>query len=168
MSGEVSGEAPRDLSTWEKFERWMINEGSRRLTVLMFAAVHGMVFAFGFINYQLKDNLDGARATFGLHISHRRERPHFVLHFDVALILLPVCRTLISLATADTSERHRAHSTRIVTFHKLVAYSIVFWTWVHTIAHWNNFAQLAAKDEDRDLWASLRSTSSLARAGLGT
>jgi NADPH oxidase 2 len=28
-----------------------------------------------------------------------------------------------------------------------VAYSIVFFTWVHTIAHWNNFAQLAAKNK---------------------
>lgn len=28
----------------------------------------------------------------------------------------------------------------------VVAYSLVFFTWVHTIAHWNNFAQLAAKN----------------------
>lgn len=33
-----------------------------------------------------------------------------------------------------------------ITFHKLVAWSIVFFSWVHTIAHWNNFAQLAAKE----------------------
>jgi predicted ferric reductase len=29
----------------------------------------------------------------------------------------------------------------------VVAYSLVFFTWVHTIAHWNNFAQLAAKNK---------------------
>jgi predicted ferric reductase len=28
----------------------------------------------------------------------------------------------------------------------VVAYSLVFFTWVHTIAHWNNFAQLATKN----------------------
>ncbi|KAH0538501.1 hypothetical protein FGG08_004888 [Glutinoglossum americanum] len=28
----------------------------------------------------------------------------------------------------------------------VVAWSIVFFSWVHTIAHWNNFAQLAAKN----------------------
>jgi len=30
-----------------------------------------------------------------------------------------------------------------ITFHKLIAWSIVFFTWVHTIAHWINFARLA-------------------------
>jgi hypothetical protein len=37
MSGEMSGEKPRDLSSREKFDRWMINEGYRRLCV---KAVH--------------------------------------------------------------------------------------------------------------------------------
>jgi len=32
-----------------------------------------------------------------------------------------------------------------ITFHKLVAWSIFFFSWLHTIAHWNNLAQFAAK-----------------------
>lgn len=31
MSGEMSGERPKDLSTREQFDRWMLNEGYRRL-----------------------------------------------------------------------------------------------------------------------------------------
>jgi len=31
-----------------------------------------------------------------------------------------------------------------ITFHKLVAWSIVFFSWVHTIAHWNNLARFSA------------------------
>jgi NADPH oxidase 2 len=30
-----------------------------------------------------------------------------------------------------------------MTFHKLIAWSIVFFSWLHTIAHWVNFARLA-------------------------
>ena len=86
MSGEVSGEAPRDLTIWEKYDRWMVNEGSRRLFVIIFAAVHAMVFAFGFVNYQMKDNLTGARATFGITYPIARASA-LVLHFDIALIL---------------------------------------------------------------------------------
>src|SRR5690606_18178678 len=32
-------------------------------------------------------------------------------------------------------------------FHKLTAWSLVFFSWLHTIAHWNNFAQLAIKQK---------------------
>jgi predicted ferric reductase len=31
-----------------------------------------------------------------------------------------------------------------ITFHKLVAWSIVFFSWVHTVAHWNNLARFSA------------------------
>jgi NADPH oxidase 2 len=34
----------------------------------------------------------------------------------------------------------------LLTSRTVVAYSLVFFTWVHTVAHWNNFAQLAAKN----------------------
>jgi NADPH oxidase len=127
----------------ERFERWMVNEGSRRFVVAVFVLVHGLIFGFGFMNYQLKDNLTGARATFGITYPIARSAA-LVLHFDIALILFPVCRTLISLLR-QTPLNSIVPFDKNLTFHKLVAYSIVFFTWVHTIAHWNNFAQLAAK-----------------------
>jgi NADPH oxidase len=34
MSGEMSGERPKDLNARERFDRWMVNEGYRRLWVL--------------------------------------------------------------------------------------------------------------------------------------
>lgn len=145
LSGEVSGEAPRNLSLLEKFERWMVNEGSRRVVVGTFIFVHCMIFAFGFMNYQLKDNLTGARGTFGITYPIARAAA-LVLHFDVACILLPVCRTLISLAR-QTPLNGFIPFDKNVSFHKLVGFSIVFFTWVHTIAHWNNFAQLAAQQK---------------------
>ena len=144
MSGEMSGEPPRELSLKEKIERWMVNEGSRRLFVGLFALVHVMIFIFGFMNYQLKDNLTTARATFGLTYATARSAA-LVLHFDIAFLIFPVCRTLISLAR-QTPLNGVIQFDKNITFHKLVAWSIVFFSWVHTIAHWNNFAQLSAKE----------------------
>jgi NADPH oxidase 2 len=145
LSGEVSGEAPRDLSYKERFNRWMVNEGSRRVVVTVFILVHCMIFAFGFMNYQLKDNLTNARGTFGITYPIARSAA-LCLHFDVACILLPVCRTLISLAR-QTPLNGIIPFDKNITFHKLIGIAIVFFTWVHTIAHLNNIAQLAAKNK---------------------
>ena len=57
--------APR-LSFKQKIDRWMINEGSRRMYtslsyieltcrfVVVFILLHVMVYAFGFMNYSMK------------------------------------------------------------------------------------------------------------------
>ena len=142
-AGEISVKPPRALTRYEKIERWMVNEGSRRLYVATFAAVHATVFAFGFLNYHLKDNLITARATFGITYSIAKAAA-LVLHLDIAILIFPVCRTLISLAR-QTPLNGVIQFDKNIAFHKMVAWSIVFFTWVHTIAHWNNFAQLSAK-----------------------
>ncbi|CZT00317.1 related to NADPH oxidase 1 [Rhynchosporium agropyri] len=144
MSGEMSGEKPKDFTMREKFDRWMVNEGYRRFFVFVFAAIHLMVFSFGFMNYQIKDTFTKARGTFGITYSIARAAA-LVLHFDVAMILFPVCRTLISLAR-QTPLNGIVQFDKNITFHMTTAWSIVFFSWVHVIAHWNNFAQLAAKN----------------------
>ncbi|KAI9814305.1 MAG: hypothetical protein M1832_005945 [Thelocarpon impressellum] len=144
MSGEMTAEGPRTLLFKEKIDRWMVNEGYHQLFLAVFITVHVMIFIFGFINYQMKDNLYNARITFGITYPIARAAA-LVLHFDIAMILFPVCRTLISLAR-QTPLNGIIQFDKNISFHKLVAWSIVFFTGVHTVAHWNNFAQLAAKN----------------------
>lgn len=50
----------------EKWDHWMINEGGRQMFFLVWILLHLLVAAFGFMNYQLKDNSVTARATFGI------------------------------------------------------------------------------------------------------
>ncbi|KAI4109208.1 MAG: hypothetical protein L6R37_000639 [Teloschistes peruensis] len=144
MSGEMSTVPPRQLRLVEKIDRWAANDGSRFLFLATFAVVHAMVFAFGFLNYHLKDNLNNARSTFGSTYSIARAAA-LVLHFDIAILLFPICRTLISLLR-QTPLNGIIQFDKNISLHKLVAYSIVLFTWIHTAAHWNNFAQLAAKN----------------------
>jgi NADPH oxidase len=47
----------------------MINEGGRQLFFGVWIFLHLLVAVFGFLNYQLKDNLVDARATFGVTFS---------------------------------------------------------------------------------------------------
>jgi NADPH oxidase len=49
----------------DKWTVWMINEGGRRLFFFVWVLLHLLVSAFGFVHYQLNDNLNNARSTFG-------------------------------------------------------------------------------------------------------
>ena len=50
----------------EKWRHWMINEGGKRIFFFTWIFFHCLVIAFGFMNYQLSDDLTTARATFGI------------------------------------------------------------------------------------------------------
>ncbi|CAA9965828.1 hypothetical protein P3342_011926 [Pyrenophora teres f. teres] len=145
MSGEMSEEKGRELTRKERFDVWMVNEGYRRFFVFTFAILHVMVFVFGMMNYGLKDNSIGTRARFGITFAIARSAA-LVLHVDVAFILFPVCRNLISMARR-TPLNDIIPFDKNITFHKLVAWSIVFFSWVHTIAHWNNLARFSAGNQ---------------------
>jgi len=57
---------PSNQSWTYKFNVWMINEGGRQLFFGTWIFLHLLVAVFGFIHYQTKDNLNNARATFGI------------------------------------------------------------------------------------------------------
>ena len=71
----------------------MVNEGYRRLFLVVFALVHLMIFAFAYLNFSLKDDLKNARTTFGTSYAISRSAA-LVLHFDVALLLLRMYRNI--------------------------------------------------------------------------
>ncbi len=87
MSGEMTAEGPRTLVPKEKVDRWLVNGGYHQLFLAIFIVIHVMIFVFGFVNYQMKDNLYNARMTFGVTYAIARASA-LVLHFDVAMILL--------------------------------------------------------------------------------
>jgi len=131
-------------TAFEKFKVWMINEGGRRIFFFTFVFVHALVLAFGFLNYQLKDNLVTARATFGVTYAIARSAA-LVLHLDAAFILLPICRNFISLVRRTPLNSFIPFDKNI-TFHKAVAWSIFTFTIIHTTAHMVNFIRLALAD----------------------
>ncbi|EJT75990.1 cytochrome b-245 heavy chain subunit beta [Gaeumannomyces tritici R3-111a-1] len=143
LSGEMTQERQKELTPREKFDRWMVNEGYRRFFVFVFMVLHALIFSFGFVNYAVKDSLQKTRDMLGPTFAIARSAA-LVLHFDVAMVLFPVCRTFISLAR-QTPLNGIIQFDKNITFHITTAWSIVFFSWVHTIAHWNNFAQVAAQ-----------------------
>lgn len=132
---------PTRKSFKEKFNVWLINEGGRQIFFATWIFLHCLVIAFGLMNYQLNDDLTGARATFGITYPIARSAA-LVLHVDVAFILLPVCRNFVSFLRR-TPLNSIIPFDKNITFHKATAWSMVIFTGVHILAHMVNFYKLA-------------------------
>ncbi|WWD07921.1 hypothetical protein V865_006028 [Kwoniella europaea PYCC6329] len=129
-------------SGWtEKMKVWMVNEGGRRIFFFLWIFLHIMAFAFALVHYQLKDNFVTARSSFNWTFSAARGAAQ-VLHIDIIFILFPVCRNFISLLRR-TPLNDIIPFDKNITFHKQVAWMIVLFSLIHTIAHMRNFALLA-------------------------
>jgi len=139
----TSQRPPKPLTWRDKLNHRMINEGGQHVFFAVWIFLHFLVAFLGFINYQLKDNSENARALFGVTFPIARTAA-LVLHVDAIFILLPVCRNFISLLRR-TPLNDIIPFDKAVTFHKATGWSIVAGTVVHIVAHMINFAKLAMK-----------------------
>jgi NADPH oxidase 2 len=55
---------PKNLR--QRIELWMINRGAKYLFLVMWIILHLLVAILGFIQYQVTDQFESARQTFGL------------------------------------------------------------------------------------------------------
>ncbi|ORY80750.1 ferric reductase NAD binding domain-domain-containing protein [Leucosporidium creatinivorum] len=134
-------EGQGSVSWWKQLRIWTTNEGARRIFFGIWILVHALVFAFGFLNYALKDNLVTARQRFGVTYEIARSAA-LVLHVEVALILLPVCRSFISLLRRGPLNAIIPFE-KSINFHQATAWGMVIFTIVHVGAHLFNAWWLA-------------------------
>lgn len=68
-TGSVPKAPYKPKSPIDRWNVWMVNEGGRRLFFFVWIFLHLLVFALGFVNYQLNDDNNDARAMFGYGFS---------------------------------------------------------------------------------------------------
>uniref|UniRef100_A0A674JM26 NADPH oxidase 1 n=1 Tax=Terrapene triunguis TaxID=2587831 RepID=A0A674JM26_9SAUR len=128
------------------------------LKVLLRAAWLGLnvfLFVYYFLLFDRDKKFYYTRVLLGSALAWARASAK-CLNFNSMLILLPVCRNLLSFLRGTCSCCRRTMRKQLdhnLTFHKLVAYTIALFTAVHIIAHlcnfeWYNDSQQAA---DRSL-----------------
>ena len=66
INGSIPKNPQKTRTLGQRFDLWMINEGGKRLFFFSWIFFHCLVIAFGFMYYQLSDDLTNARATFGI------------------------------------------------------------------------------------------------------
>ncbi|KAJ6607226.1 NADPH oxidase [Mycena sp. CBHHK59/15] len=141
------GSAPKPVVAQgfaHKVNVWLINEGQRHVFFGVFLILHVIAAILAWLHYSLKDNLNNARATFGITFVIARSAA-VVLHIDVIFILLPVCRNFISVMRR-TPIGDVIPFDKNITLHKATAWSIVIGSLVHTLAHVVNLYRLTMAD----------------------
>ncbi|XP_066509382.1 cytochrome b-245 heavy chain-like isoform X1 [Hoplias malabaricus] len=116
------------------------NEGLSIFVILVWLGINAFLFVHFYIVF-LDDRFFYTRAILGHALSWARA-PAACLNFNCMLILLPVCRNLLSLLRGSIQSCSRTAARQLdrnITFHKLVGYMIAFHTAVHIIAHLFNF-----------------------------
>ncbi|KAJ6629341.1 NADPH oxidase [Mycena sp. CBHHK59/15] len=139
-NGPIRHDPLRPKKLGEKISIWLINDGKQQLFFAAFLFLHLIVLVFGFIHYGFKDNLNNARATFGITFTIARAAA-LVLHVDLIFILLPVCRNFISFLRR-TPLGDIIPFDKNITFHKATGWAIVIGSIVHTLAHIVNLYRL--------------------------
>ncbi|XP_059911588.1 cytochrome b-245 heavy chain-like [Gadus macrocephalus] len=105
------------------------NEGLSIFVILVWLGINAFLFVQFYLVF-LTDKWFYTRAILGDALSWARA-PAACLNFNCMLILLPVCRNLLSMlrGTIQCCSRTAARQLdRNITFHKLVAYMIAFHT----------------------------------------
>ncbi|XP_037552493.1 cytochrome b-245 heavy chain [Nematolebias whitei] len=116
------------------------NEGLSIFVILVWLGINAFLFVHFYMAF-LVERWFYTRVLLGQALPWARA-PAACLNFNCLLILLPVCRNLLSLlrGTIQCCSRTAARQLdRNLTFHKLVAYMIAFHTAVHIVAHLFNF-----------------------------
>ncbi|GAA6022932.1 hypothetical protein JCM8202_000275 [Rhodotorula sphaerocarpa] len=124
---------PQGESRWSRFRVWLRHEGAVPALAAVWILIQVAVFAIGVIRYDFSPKYGKARATFGPFFVVARSAA-LVLHVDIAFILLPVCRNFVTIVR-NLPLKKVLPIDEAIQFHKFAAWSIIFFTAVHTIAH---------------------------------
>ncbi|GAA5871017.1 hypothetical protein JCM16303_001665 [Sporobolomyces ruberrimus] len=141
LDGDQGGEVKESPGWRAKLRIWFIYRGPQWVSTGVWVAIQLIVFALGIVKYLLAPNFSTARHHFGATFVIARSAA-LVLHVDVAFVLLPICRGFVSRLRRTRLNEYVPFE-KNVEFHKLVAFSLVFWTLAHTVAHLVNFWFLA-------------------------
>lgn len=144
---------------------WIINNGLTSFILVVWMGINIFLFVWFYFVYDLGDQFFYTRHLLGSALAWARA-PAAVLNFNCMLILLPVCRNLLSLIRGSfvcCGRSMRKQLDKNLSFHKLVAYMIGLMTAVHMIAHllnveWYNNSRRGVYDKLSTALSNLEDT----------
>lgn len=123
---------------------WIVNDGLSIVVIFVWLALNAFLFVWFYLVYDVGPKYYYSRELYGHALAWARA-PAACLNFNCMLILLPVCRNLLSFLRGSIvccGRSVRRQIDRNLSFHKLVAWMIALHTAIHTVAHLFNVERL--------------------------
>ncbi|KAJ3009725.1 hypothetical protein HKX48_007779 [Thoreauomyces humboldtii] len=120
-----------------RFDNWMVNEGPRQIFFVLWISAQIAYFVQSYFQLLTAKNLTTFRHVLGQGLPMARAAAN-VINLNCAFLLFTVCRNLISMVRTTFLNKYVPFDKNI-TFHITIAWCIVFWTYVHVVAHYFNY-----------------------------
>ncbi|OBS83679.1 hypothetical protein A6R68_22351 [Neotoma lepida] len=131
---------------------WLANHWLSVLFLVSWLGLNIFLFVCAFLNYEKSDKYFYTREILGTALAFARASAS-CLNFNSMMILIPVCRNLLSFLRGTCSFCNRTLRKPLdhnLIFHKLVAYMICVFTAIHVIAHLFNFERYSRSQQAMD------------------
>ncbi|KAL5457610.1 hypothetical protein EMCRGX_G034885 [Ephydatia muelleri] len=125
---------------------WVVNELPKWIVFGTWALINIVLFIYQFYNFSTLPRYFYTRTLVREALAFARG-PAIIINFNIIIILLPVCRNLISLLRGTGRCMPRTVKRTLdknLTFHKAVAWTIIAASAMHTMAHYYNYERIAA------------------------
>ncbi|KAJ2866480.1 hypothetical protein GGH94_001521 [Coemansia aciculifera] len=132
---------PHKRTLLHRFELWMINDGKMYLYFGFWIIIQALLFSLAIVNYLYYPMWQNMKDLLGITFITARSSA-LALHVDTALVLFPVCRTVISWIRTTPLNRIIPFDHALL-FHMVIGYSIVFFTLVHMASHYHNYYKVS-------------------------
>ncbi|KAJ1664462.1 hypothetical protein IW140_003883 [Coemansia sp. RSA 1813] len=146
---------PHSPTLMHRFELWMINDGKRYIYFGLWVLIELLLFSLAIVNYRYHPQWQNMYELLGGSFISARGAA-LVMHINTALVLLPICRTVISWIRTTPLNRIIPFDHALL-FHKVIGYSIILFALVHTASHYRNY-YIVSKATDTPYWKILFTT----------
>ncbi|KAJ3106324.1 hypothetical protein HDU97_006522 [Phlyctochytrium planicorne] len=127
----------RRSKLYVEFRNWMVNDGPTHIFLALWILVNLLLFLFTYLYYASTPDFRTFRYYLGPTLGVARGAAA-CLNLSCGIILVPVCRNLISLLRGSIVSKIVPFDQNIE-FHRIVGMTVCWWTFVHVVAHMFNF-----------------------------
>ncbi|KAI8803493.1 ferric reductase NAD binding domain-containing protein [Cladochytrium replicatum] len=134
------GGARKTASFGIRFANYFVNEGPKHIVTALWIAAQIAYYVISWIQLETSVELTGIRGIIKEGLPTARAAANLI-NLNCAILLFTVCRNLISMVRTTFLNKFIPFDKNI-TFHIVIAWCLVFWSYIHCVAHYFNYLRV--------------------------